>query len=107
MPVSLSVTCPDLETARRIASAALRARLVACANIVPGVESHYWWQGTLERDSEVLLSFKTTPGHRDALAALIAAQHPYDLAAVSWSQDGAPQAVEAWIEAETKPPSGG
>ena len=38
------VTAPDLRTARRLARAALTARLTACANLLPQIESHYWWR---------------------------------------------------------------
>ena len=38
------VTDPNLRTARKLVQAALQQRLVACANIVPGLESHYWWK---------------------------------------------------------------
>ena len=54
------VTAPDLKTARALARAALGARLAACANLVPKLESHYWWQGKLERSNEALILFKTT-----------------------------------------------
>lgn len=101
MPLSISVTCPDAETARKIARAALEARLVACANILPGVESHFWWEGQLCSEAEVLLLFKTTETHRAALTTLIAQTHPYDLPAITWSQDGASGDLLAWIEAET------
>lgn len=72
------VTAPDLKTARRLASAALRARLVACANLVPKIESHYWWQGKIERGSEVLLILKTTKKCLAKLEKLIVTEHPYD-----------------------------
>ena len=72
------VTAPDLQTARALAQAALTARLVACANLVPKVESHYWWQGKLERSAEVLILFKTTRAKLVALEQLIVADHPYD-----------------------------
>ena len=52
------VTAPDIELARRLAKAALEAKLVACANIVPAIESHYWWEGKLESSDEVLIVFK-------------------------------------------------
>ena len=42
------VTAPDMKTARKLAQAALEARLIACANLVPRIESHYWWQGKIE-----------------------------------------------------------
>ena len=39
------VTAPDVKTARKLARAALEARLIACANLIPKIESRYWWQG--------------------------------------------------------------
>ena len=72
------VTAPDLKTARRLAQAALVARLIACANLAPKIESHYRWQGKLERSAEVLMIMKTTQVHLVALEKLIMAQHPYD-----------------------------
>jgi len=47
------VSAPNIAVARKIASVALTGRLVACANIIPKVESHYWWQGQIESSSEV------------------------------------------------------
>jgi periplasmic divalent cation tolerance protein len=72
------VTAPDLKTARRLARAALNARLIACANLVPRVESHYRWQGKIERGSEVLMILKTTAKCLAKLEKLIIAAHPYD-----------------------------
>lgn len=72
------VTVPDRKTARRLARAALEAKLAACANLVPAVESHYWWQGKLERSREELIIFKTTRRRQAALERLIIRQHPYD-----------------------------
>ena len=72
------VTAPNVKTARRLAKQALQARLVACANLVPGIESHYWWQGRLERGREILVLFKTQAKHLAALEQLILESHPYD-----------------------------
>ena len=72
------VTAPDLNTARKLAQAALRARLIACANLIPSIESHYWWQGKVERGNEVLLVLKTTGKKLSALEKLVLAKHPYD-----------------------------
>lgn len=74
------VTAPDLKTARRLARAALEARLIACANLLPRVESHYRWQGGLERGNEVLMVMKTPRARLTALETLIVAAHPYDTA---------------------------
>src|SRR5664280_2721339 len=72
------VTAPNLKTARILAKTALKARLVACANLVPKIESHYWWQGKIESGAEVLLVLKTPKSRLAALEKLILAQHPYD-----------------------------
>jgi periplasmic divalent cation tolerance protein len=72
------VTAPDLKCARKLAKAALHSRLVACANLIPKLESHYRWQGKLERSAEVLIVFKTTRQRTAALERLILEEHPYD-----------------------------
>ena len=72
------VTAPDLKTARSLARAALQKRLVACANLIPKIESHYWWKGKIERGSEVLMILKTTTAKLAALEKLIVSKHPYD-----------------------------
>ena len=72
------VTAPDLKTARKLARAALEARLIACANLVPKIESHYWWQGKNMSGAEVLMLLKTTTARLAALEKLIVSMHPYD-----------------------------
>jgi periplasmic divalent cation tolerance protein len=72
------VTTPDLKTARRLARVALESRLIACANLVPKIESHYRWRGKVERSAEVLMVMKTTQARVAALEKLIVAEHPYD-----------------------------
>jgi periplasmic divalent cation tolerance protein len=72
------VTAPDLKTARALAKAALQARLIACANLIPKIESHYWWQGKIESAAEVLMVLKTTKSKLAALEKMILARHLYD-----------------------------
>jgi periplasmic divalent cation tolerance protein len=72
------VTVPDLKTARGLAKAALAAKLIACANLIPKIESHYWWQGKLESSAEILLVLKTAKSKLAALEKLILVKHPYD-----------------------------
>ena len=72
------VTAPDLKVARKLAKACLEARAAACVNIVPRVESHYWWQGKVEHGSELLLVIKTTTARLRALEKCVLANHPYD-----------------------------
>ncbi|MEJ0089266.1 MAG: divalent-cation tolerance protein CutA [Limisphaerales bacterium] len=72
------VTAPDLKTARALAKNVLSARLIACANIIPKIESHYWWRGKIETGAEVLLVLKTVEPRLGALEKLILARHPYE-----------------------------
>jgi len=72
------VTAPSKRVARTLAASALKGRLAACANIISAVESHYWWQGKIERGAEVLIIFKTTRRRLAALEKLILQEHPYD-----------------------------
>jgi len=72
------VTAPDMKTARRLARLALEQRLAACANLVGGLESHYWWQEKIEVGREVLILFKTSRRLLPALEKLILEEHPYD-----------------------------
>jgi periplasmic divalent cation tolerance protein len=72
------VTAPDMDLARRLAKAALEAKLAACANIVPAVESHYWWKGKLESSDEVLLIFKTRQQLLPKLERAVREIHSYD-----------------------------
>jgi periplasmic divalent cation tolerance protein len=77
--VVVLVTAPNLKTARSLARAALAARRIACANLIPKVESHYVWQGKVECNAEVLLVLKTTQRQLKALEQLILSKHPYDV----------------------------
>ena len=72
------VTAPNMNIARALARAALQARLIACANLIPKIESHYWWQGKIESGAEVLLVLKTQKSKLPALEKLVLARHPYD-----------------------------
>lgn len=72
------VTAPDLVVARKLVRSVLKSRLAACANLVPRIESHYWWQGKLEVGAEVLILFKTEQAKLGELETRIRKRHPYD-----------------------------
>jgi periplasmic divalent cation tolerance protein len=72
-------TCPDTDTAQRIADALVEERLAACVNVLPGVRSVYRWKGAIECSDEVLLLVKTVAAQLEALSARIATLHPYEL----------------------------
>jgi periplasmic divalent cation tolerance protein len=97
-------TCPDGETAARIAHALIEERLAACVQAIPGVTSTYRWQGGIRSDSEVLLLIKTTRACMEALKSRLPALHPYDLPELIAldAVDGL-DAYLHWVGAETAP----
>ena len=72
------VTVPDMDLARRLAKAGLEAKLAACANIVPAIETHYWWEGKLERSKEALVIFKTRQEMLPKLEQIVRDVHSYE-----------------------------
>jgi periplasmic divalent cation tolerance protein len=53
------ITANDSEEAQKIAQLLLKRRQAACVNIVPGVDSQFWWQDKIESAEENLLIVKT------------------------------------------------
>lgn len=73
------VTCASRAEARKLAKAVLTEKLAACVNIMPGIESHFWWQGKLDRANEFLLLIKTTGAKTKAVTQVIQANHSYEV----------------------------
>lgn len=78
-PLLVITNCPDEETANAIALAIVEAKLAACVNILPRVQSVYRWQGGIESAVETPLHIKTTATAYPALEELIRRKHPYDV----------------------------
>lgn len=97
------VTAPSRALARKLARKALESRFAACANLIPGIESHYWWNGKLETGKEVLLIFKTTSRCLRQLQQLIVATHPYETPEfVALNINSGSAKYLAWINASVK-----
>ncbi len=109
LPVHMSFllahcTCPDADSAARIARVLVDERLAACVQVVPGLVSTYRWDGVVRQDTEVLLLIKTTRERFETLKSRLPALHPYEspeLIAVG-VVDGLPGYLD-WIAAETAP----
>lgn len=100
--IMVYITTPDLDVARRIARTLVEERLAACANILPGVESFYRWQGAVQHDQEVALIVKTRAALLEALMERVVALHPYEvpcIVALPLNQGHEP--FLRWIDATT------
>jgi periplasmic divalent cation tolerance protein len=98
------VTVPSLDEARTIALAVVEERLAACANLVPRIESIYWWEDTVEEAREVLLLLKTKRALVGRLGERIRTLHSYECpCVVSLDIAEGHAAFLEWIGRETLP----
>lgn len=97
------VTAPDAEVGERLGRALVEEHLAACANVVPGMVSLFWWEGEVQRSGEALLILKTTAAGLRALEARLLELHPYDVPEVLalGVQDGH-EPYLAWVREEVR-----
>jgi len=75
--VVILCTAPDEATAQELAASVLGEKLAACATLLPGASSLYYWEGKLEQEYEVQMLFKSDRRHQDALLNNLKQHHPY------------------------------
>lgn len=97
---------PDHETAARAARSLVEQRLAACANVLAGCKSVYWWLGAVESADEVPVLIKTRLDRYPELEQAIRRLHPYALPEIVALpiERGLPAYLE-WVAAETVPPA--
>jgi periplasmic divalent cation tolerance protein len=100
--VLVYTTYPSVVEAERAGRAIVERRLAACVNILPGMISHYWWQGALERGEETVMIFKTRASLADAVKDAVKESHSYTTPAILVLPiEGGEENYLAWIAAET------
>jgi periplasmic divalent cation tolerance protein len=80
--VFVYTTFPSLVEAEAAAKVILGQRLAACANILPGMISHYRWEEKVERAEEVVAIFKTRASLADDVRQAVRDIHSCELPAV-------------------------
>jgi periplasmic divalent cation tolerance protein len=102
-PRLVFVTASSMDEGRLLAQAVLEKHLAACVNLVPGVESHYWWQGKLETAAEVLLVIKSSAEQFEALAQVVREHHSYTCPEiVALAPEEISPEYRAWWEGEMR-----
>jgi periplasmic divalent cation tolerance protein len=96
------VTAGSRDEALKVGRGLVAARLAACANVLDGATSIYWWQGTLQQEGEAVLVAKTRTELVPAVIAKVRELHSYSCPCVVALPitDGNPAFLE-WITAET------
>jgi periplasmic divalent cation tolerance protein len=80
--VVVYTTFPGLVEAERVGKELVERRLAACANILPGMVSHYRWEGKVERAEEVVVLIKTRATLAEEVSTAIKELHSYDVPAI-------------------------
>ncbi|HWV41562.1 divalent-cation tolerance protein CutA [Pseudorhodoplanes sp.] len=80
--VLVYTTYPSLVEAEKAGRDVVAQRLAACVNILPGMVSHYWWEGRVQRGEEVVMVIKTRASFADRVRKAIKSGHPYTTPAI-------------------------
>src|SRR2546423_15699287 len=72
-------TFPDRETAKRLSGQMVSKKFVACANILPPIESIYRWKDKIESGNERLVFFKLSEDRQSAFQDKLRSLHPYEV----------------------------
>jgi periplasmic divalent cation tolerance protein len=101
--VFVYTTYPSIVEAERAGRALVERRLAACVNILPGMISHYWWHGAIERAEEVVMIIKTRAGLAEPVRAAVKEMHSYTTPAVLVIPiETVDPDYRAWILGETR-----
>ena len=73
------VTASSLREARKLAHVILKGKFAACVNLIPEIQSWYWWKGRITSGKEVLLLIKTTRASLSRLCSVVKLHHSYEV----------------------------
>ncbi len=97
------ITTGNDEQAGKIADALLAQRLAACVNIVPRIDSLFWWQGKIDATKESLLIVKTKAALLDDIIKSVRGIHSYKVPEIiALPVVGGNQDYLDWINKEVK-----
>ena len=101
--IMVMLTAGSREEASRLAEMLVGARLAACVQILPEIESVYRWKGEVRREPEVLLLAKTTQARFSLLEREVRALHSYETPEiVALPITGASAPYLEWLTAAVK-----
>ena len=95
------ITVKDSEEAQKIAKSLLKRRQAACVNIIPEVNSHFWWKDKLDSARESLLIVKTKESLLPELIKSVKKIHSYSIPGIiALPIVGGSQDYLDWIDSE-------
>lgn len=104
--VFVYTTYPSVVEAEEAGRVLVEQRLCACVNILPGMISYYWWNGTSERGEEAVMIIKTRASLSEQVSTAVKEMHSYSTPAILVIPiESVEQTYFAWLLAETASPA--
>jgi periplasmic divalent cation tolerance protein len=102
--IQVFVSCESKEQAKLMVDSLLNDQIIACAQILPGVESFYHWHGQTVQSSECMLLLKSHKNHFKTIEAKIKKLHSYEVPEIIAVPlvNGSTEYLN-WINEQTKP----
>ena len=101
--VLVYTTWPSIVEAEAAGREIVEKRLAACVNILPGMISHYWWQGKIERAEEAVMLIKTRAALAETVGAAVKELHTYTTPAIMvLPVESLDPVYHQWIVTETR-----
>ena len=100
--VFVYTTWPTTVEAEQAGRELVERRLAACVNILPGMISHYRWEGKVERAEEAVMIIKTRAALAAEVETAVKELHPYTTPAILvMPLDSVEKNYLGWLLAET------
>jgi periplasmic divalent cation tolerance protein len=77
MYIVVFITAKNVREPNRIAAKLIEDKLVACANVVKGVKSIFWWEGKVDKADEALLILKSKKSCFQKVVKAVKSLHSY------------------------------
>ena len=77
--VVVLITAGSEEEVHNIAELLVKSKKAACVNIMPGMDSLFWWEGKIESARESLLLAKTKASLFPEIVELVKRTHSYEV----------------------------
>lgn len=101
--VIMLTTLPPTVDGAAFAETLVREHLAACVNVLPEMQSVYWWKGEVEHAREHQVLIKTTAVRLDDVQARIRQLHPYDVPELLVLRvDGGDEMYLDWVSQSTR-----
>jgi len=103
--IEIHWTSETIDEARRISRYLVQERYVACAQIVPWIESVYMWDNKLETTQESKIVLKTRLENYEKIRKVIEENSKYEVPEITWFKiDGGNKAYMDWLQESTMVP---